>query len=436
MNLRFVKLFSFSVIVFLMACGSTANTATKSSSKQKTSGVDQHPGQQRFDCPNIETVQFTIAGQPLSNPIVPLNESVKLQLSFDVMGEEAPNFRYTIEHQTADWKPSNLSVLDYIEGFSDGTIANYSFSFNTASKYTHYDLILPNNDIKWKVSGNYLLKVFQDYETEPCMELRFSVFEKANYLKVFPQRPAIVSKDKTHQEFDASLDLQSLFLEDARRSVYLSVIQNGDWNTATPLIKPFTVRGDELLWSYQDKIVFPAHREWRNVDLRSFEDIRQVAVKNSPSDPYLTLHLEADNTLLNQVQSTTEDVNGKYVIESITRPDVLQSEYMNVIFSLKGRREAYPKGVYLYGALTDYQFREENKGVYNDQTGKFMFQALLKQGFYDYGYCTKEQNNLTPIWSSTDGNFQEARNTYQFMVYYKPFGARFDRLVTVSFLDQ
>jgi hypothetical protein len=43
---------------------------------------------------------------------------------------------------------------------------------------------------------------------------------------------------------------------------------------------------------------------------------------------------------------------------------------------------------------------------------------------------TKSSNNISV--KKTEGSFWESRNKYDIYVYYRPFGARYDRLVGVE----
>jgi hypothetical protein len=51
---------------------------------------------------------------------------------------------------------------DYINGFTEDRITDFQNSFNTLSQYVHYTLALPNRNMRWSKSCNYLLKVFED----------------------------------------------------------------------------------------------------------------------------------------------------------------------------------------------------------------------------------------------------------------------------------
>ena len=94
----------------------------------------------------------------MTYPIIELNSSDQLELHFDDLSDEVKNYSYTIEHCDADWMPSNLAVDEFIDGFNHQPILDYSLSFNTHMNYVHYHVVLPNEDMGIKLSGNYVLE--------------------------------------------------------------------------------------------------------------------------------------------------------------------------------------------------------------------------------------------------------------------------------------
>ena len=101
-------------------------------------------------------------GFVLSNPIIGLNEDQRLVMKFDDLSGEVKDYSYTIIHCDADWKESFIAQNDYIEGFLENPVDDYARSFNTTFSYVNYQIVLPNEQVRFKVSGNYVLVVYEN----------------------------------------------------------------------------------------------------------------------------------------------------------------------------------------------------------------------------------------------------------------------------------
>ncbi|MBQ8276905.1 MAG: DUF5103 domain-containing protein, partial [Bacteroidaceae bacterium] len=60
--------------------------------------------------------------------------------------------------------------------------------------------------------------------------------------------------------------------------------------------------------------------------------------------------------------------------------------------------------------------------------GAYEISLLLKQGYYSYQYLAGPHGRRTGM-TSAEGNFWQTENEYTILVYYRPAGSRYDRLV-------
>ena len=65
---------------------------------------------------------------------------------------------------------------------------------------------------------------------------------------------------------------------------------------------------------------------------------------------------------------------------------------------------------------------------FEPETGTYRAEMLLKQGFYNYKYVlANTQNGFDEGFVS--GNFEQTENNYKALIYYRPPGSRYDRII-------
>ena len=387
---------------------------------------------------NIRSVKFHVSGLFTSYPIIELGDSGELTLSFDDISGGSKFYSYTFVHCDQNWNPTpELDLQEYLDGYEEDDIRDYEYSVGTFVDYTHYELRLPNDNMRWTKSGNYLLIIYDDEnERQLAITRRFMVVE--SMMKVLPEmvRPADVSKLKTHHEFDFKIDPLDTRVANPAQELSVVVMQNGRWDTAIKGLKHKFILGQYLEYDYQDKIVFPAGKEFRHTDITSVrfrgEDILSIqryadmiSVVKEKEEPrtYKNFHTEGD-------------LNGKFVIRTDDDDDHdLESEYAEVVFSLITNEEV-GKDVYIFGALTDWKMDPKYRMFYDERVGGYIHKVLLKQGFYDYLYVISGMDGKANE-AYYEGDWYEAFNDYTILVYFRPFGERYDKLVAAhTFVSQ
>jgi hypothetical protein len=377
---------------------------------------------------NWASIKFHPVGQPLNMPIMELNTG-NLQLSFDDLDADIKRLYYTVQHCDADWKPSKLEQQEYLLGFNEEQITKYQAAFNTLIPYMHYELMLPNEHISFLKSGNYTLKIFDDLvNKKPLITRRFIISESLT--SVLPKLTfSNAAKYNTHQEFDFQLVAKSYRVNNPLIEVKATVLQNGRWDKAISNIAPFYVKGEEILFDYQDKIVFSGGKEFRQVDLRStrFRSERVAKLERGNETWDYTLFADLDRSEVPYLFD--RDANGNYVIENkdLGEGDI-KGDYVNTHFTLK-INELDSGNVYVMGGFVDWKLRPFCKMKFNGKA--YETDILLKQGFYNYQYVVVQPNQKIDF-DSLEGNRYETENEYTIIMYHRPFGARYDRVIAIS----
>ena len=381
---------------------------------------------------SIRSVQLVVPGLQTTYPIINLT-SGRMVLEFDEIGAQTRYLRYKIMHCNRDWTLSELTEFEYLEGFNGEELRQSKFSINTRTPYVHYEQVFPNNDVRWTKSGNYLLHIYDEDSNEPLITRRFVVVEPITKISIVLNRPSDVSKIKTHHEVDFKVNHKDLRIVNPMQEIHALVMQNGRWDNAIRDVIPFFSRPDELSFDYQDKIVFSAGREFRSVDFRSltapsvnvdgiesYEDAFEIKLNKDEKRTYDHYHFR-------------KDLNGSYIIQSYddNDPDI-QADYAYVIFSLTSAQPLHDHDVYVVGGFNDWSIKQEQQLNYEERYGIYRGEALLKQGVYDYQYVAVNRESGEVDFDLLEGNWHEAENYYTVLVYYRPFGARYDRIIGVA----
>ena len=75
------------------------------------------------------------------------------------------------------------------------------------------------------------------------------------------------------------------------------------------------------------------------------------------------------------------------------------------------------------------QNRVEEMLIMDYEDGVMDKSLLLKQGGNNYQFVVKGKSEESASLQQTEGSYRETSNSYQIFVYYRPFGAFYDRLV-------
>ncbi|TNE54959.1 MAG: DUF5103 domain-containing protein [Bacteroidetes bacterium] len=405
----------------------------------QTAPADNNPdNESRIYDYDILSVQLHLRGAPLTFPMVELNAPANtLVLEFDHLGTDIRDYLYTIEHCDADWQRSDLEDNEYIDGFTEDRIINSFNSFNTLQQYVHFTLGLPNRNMRWTKSGNYLLKVYDNTNDRKLVLVRrFLVVESNWSVATNFVKPVQVGKLNTHHEIDFSVSTKGMRITYPEREVKAYVLQNGRWDTALGPLPPFLVRQDQLVFDYQDKIVFPAGKEWRYFDMRTFDYRGEFVYDIRNMTDYYAVTLQMDESRSGRTYISYGDLNGRFSIENLNANQGLdQCDYAEVLFSLKQNLPLDNIDVYVFGELSDWQLKPEFKMRYEEDVKAYVTEAYLKQGYYNYQYLAVNQKTGEADEEGFEGNWHETGNEYQILVYFRPFGQRYDRLMLSATMD-
>ena len=378
----------------------------------------------------LHTLQVVVNDDPLLPPIMNLGGGNHLEIGFDEFSHEYHRYIYKVEHCNADWSPSTeIFESDYMNGFNGEPIEDYEKSFNTTVLYTHYSLRIPNENISLKLSGNYKLTVYNDEGDEPVPVLTacFSLVEPGVGIGATVSTNTDIDFNKSHQQVDFSVNYGLVKVIDPHRELKTVVMQNRRWDNCVVNPKPNIQAANKIEFTHNRQLIFPAGNEYHKFEILDVHIPTLNVDRMEWFDPYYHATLYPNQTSRNYLYD--EDQNGAFIIRNSDDEDVATTcDYVFTHFTLKSPQ--LPGGeVYLNGEWTYTRFIPEYRMTYNRETQAYEATALLKQGYYNYNYLFVPDGETQGNSGRTDGNFYETENEYIILVYHRPNGGRYDKLV-------
>jgi len=373
---------------------------------------------------NIKSVRLFPLDNPTYYPVIELNTNQALRLVFDDLSGGFTNFSYKLLHFNHKWELSDLQPYDYIDGFTEANIFNYEYAYNNNIDYTHYQLILPNNEMSITKSGNYLLLVYQnDNPTKPIITKHFYVVEPVVSVKG-PANAFMLN----NFFIDFIVDAKQIYSPNPYNEFKVNIVQNGILaQSVTGLICNFVSNG-ELTFNNIRKGRLNPSESYRYFDMRSFKFNSKRIEAIEKSGPKINVVLKTDE--LSNTNFNNFNLAGNYYVDILsTFNDELQANYAKVNFSFYADAPFENANVYATGGFCNFMCNRQNSMAYNYDTQQYEGSYLLKQGFYNYTYCLIDDDTQQIQPLSNSRAFNEFNNNFQILVYYTPFGERYDRLI-------
>ena len=375
---------------------------------------------------NIKTITFVQNGQN-TIPIFSLGDYFEFQFD-DLFGNEA-NYYFTITHCNYDWKPSQLVKAEYLTGFDDQRIQDYTNSLTTLQLYSHYKLAFPNKFTQLKVSGNYVIKILDD-DRNIVFSKKFIIYENLVSVPVQVKRARDVSVFNKKHNLEFSIKSATINFQSPLQNVKVMLLQNGRFDNAIKNIKPMFTIGNDLIYKYDKETQFWAGNEFlffENKDIRAANN--NIAFVDSNGGIYNS-HLYTSEARASKPYTYFPDYNGNYIINNIGRErNEIEADYAWVFFSLSAPNYFGKKSIYVNGMFNNYATNDENKMEYNEKKGIYEKAIMIKQGFTNFYYTISDGNGNIDQENAIDGNFHETENNYLVLVYYKENNQRYDRVI-------
>jgi hypothetical protein len=244
---------------------------------------------------NIKTISFVQKNQNVV-PIFVLGDDFEVQFD-DLFGNEA-DYYYDITHCDYNWKPSEIPKTDYLQGFDNQRIQDYTNSFNTLQIYSHYKLSIPNQFTQLRISGNYILKVLNE-DKEVVFSRKFIVYEDLVSVPIQIKRARTVSNLDFKHNLEFSIKTNTITFQNPLKNVKTVLLQNGQFHSAiTGIPAQFTI-GNDLVYKYDTQTQFWAGNEFLFFDTKDIRAASNNVARVNLNSAIYSSYLHTNNARAN-----------------------------------------------------------------------------------------------------------------------------------------
>ena len=218
---------------------------------------------------NVKSLEVILNNDFTALPVMQTNSRDVLRISFDELSHNYHRFVYHIEPCNPDWTPvEGLFDSDWLVGFNDLPIDDYENSLNTNVLYTHYQMQLPNEQTRLKMSGNYRLHIFDeddDGEEVACVEFR--VVEPLMNVGIGVTTNTDVDFQNSHQQVQMTVNYNGVKVTNVEEQLQVFVMQNGREDNMKEQPRPNYINQHGLRWEHNRQLIFEAGNEYRKFEV-------------------------------------------------------------------------------------------------------------------------------------------------------------------------
>lgn len=402
--------------------GDADSTATQPS--RDAPGPDLSPQSE-----SIQTVQLYQGNDERNFPITTLRSSDPLTLEFDLMEQEGRPLSVYFYHADRTWT-RDLSPSQYLDSYHNDKLLDYQRSQGTVVPYVHYEYRFPNDDIQFRLSGNYVLRVTEQGRPDAVLfERAFFVTDEAGTLQMGAES-LLVPGQRQQSVRPVARFSPPAALQGDPFGYTVCFVRNGRLPDARCQDRPLVGQQPTLSFELdRDRAFDPTTADY-TVNLGNLRAGSGIENTDRTVTPFQVL-LEPDYAQFSG-RDLDANLNGQIVVRAAVdgyANPALRAEYVRTTFAFVPPREQPLSGsVVVAGSFSGMSADRGTRMQWRPERQRYEGNVLLKQGQYQYFYSASD-----PILQRAIQQTQLRRqSTYTAFVYYQDTSQRTDRLLRVT----
>ncbi|MDR0865471.1 MAG: DUF5103 domain-containing protein [Candidatus Symbiothrix sp.] len=382
----------------------------------------------------IKTLRVSVVDNWKAAPVIDLHQNNRIEINFDALGAAPEYYTYRILHCNANWTLSQLVESEYLAGLQNNPVEDYANSFNTKMDYVNYRLLIPNDNVSLKISGNYVVQVISSETNEPVLNACFSVVEPQATVQM--QVSAITDNGSNSRYQAVSFEVgYGNEIKNPAQDLKVYVLQNNRYDNEAVLVKPLNIQNRKAIYDHSPSLIFAAGNEYRSFEMTT-TDYPGMNIENIEyHSPYYHSILRPAPLRSNRAYTFYEDIDGKVFIRHNDSEDSdIEADYQFAHFYLPCEKPFLEK-VYILSEAFNNRLDTRSEMDYSSKDKGYVKAALLKEGYYNYMYVTRKNASSPALTGPIEGDFYQTENEYRVMVYARTMGMRYDKLIGVQTLQ-
>lgn len=374
---------------------------------------------------SVRTVQLYQAGSEHNLPVIRLQTNQTLALEFDIMAEQGRPLSVYFYHADRVWR-RDLTASQFLESYQHDNLLDYEMSTGTQVPYVHYSYRFPNENIRFRISGNYIVRVTeQGSEEDVLFERAFFITEQATALDFVTDRVLVGSYGypsiQPFAEFRPAPGTEGDVFD-----YNVCFARNGRFDLARCSDRPSLMNAPMMQFYLEPETSFEPEAAPYFLDLSNLRSSSQIVSSDFATSPF-RVELEPDYAAFGG-SALAEPLNGQSRVSSVAAvgdADV-RGEYVLTRFVFVPPDESRLSGeVLVTGSFNGWRYDAENSLSWVPEQSRYEGDVLLKQGQYEYRYVSRDRRAL-------QRSLPQSSEQLMAFVYYDDPSLQTDRLMAVK----